>query len=432
MHRHRRLMLSWALVPLIALGIAACGGSDTAESGGGGDGSVDLSIGAMVPLTGDLSDFGPSMEASSRIAVEQIRAAIDEAGLDHSVTLDTADTQGVAQAAVQAARALVAGGTNCLAGPAASSTTLPVARSVAIREDVPLVASVATSEEISELDDDGLVTRVMITDRYQGQALVDAMEEFTFEGSVDGKVAAVAARNDAYGTGVVKFFRDAWENAGGEIGTEILFDPEQANYNSEARRLTEGSPDVFLFVGFPEEYLRMGPALARTGDWSPEKTWGISLLSDDLPKEGGPEITEGLRDAGQGTPEDSEALSSFEDLYNQADTPPGQAFDSHQFDAVMLCYLAAAAAGSTEPDAMAEQLSAVSSPPGQKYSWQDLPQALEALANGEDIDYEGASGPINLDDNGDPTAGVFEIFTIRDGEHVRGGEVLVSGSEYSE
>lgn len=419
----RRILGTVAAIGVIA-GVSACG--DDGDSGGG---EVDLKIGALVPLTGDLSDYGPSMQRSSEIALEEIESAISEAGLKHAVSLDSADTQGLPQAAVQAARSLVADDANCLAGPAASAETIPVARTVAIRERVPLVSSVATSEDLTDLEDDGLVSRVMITDRYQGQALVDAIAQYDLDGEIEGKIAAVAARNDAYGTGVVEFFRQAWEAAGGEIGTEILFDPEQPSYNSEAQELTAGDPDVTLLVAFPEEFLRLGPALERTGQWDPADTWGISLLSDNLPSEAGPKLTEGLSDAGQGSPDDADAYTAFKNLYKQAGGPPGQAFDAHQFDAVMLCYLAAAAAGSTEPEAIVEQLSPVSSPPGDKFTWEELPEALEALANGEDIDYEGASGPIDLDENGDPTAGVFDIYTIEDAEYVPRGEILVTGGE---
>ena len=42
-----------------------------------------------------------------------------------------------------------------------------------------------------------------------------------------------------------------------------------------------------------------------------------------------------------------------------------------------------------------------------------MPDAIEALQNGDDIDYEGAAGPIDLDENGDATAGVYDIFEFK-------------------
>ena len=40
-----------------------------------------------------------------------------------------------------------------------------------------------------------------------------------------------------------------------------------------------------------------------------------------------------------------------------------------------------------------------------------------ALA-GEDFDYVGASGPIDLDANGDPTAGTYDIYQIQGSDYV--------------
>jgi branched-chain amino acid transport system substrate-binding protein len=81
----------------------------------------------------------------------------------------------------------------------------------------------------------------------------------------------------------------------------------------------------------------------------------------------------------------------------------------------MLCYLAAVAAGSTEGADMAEHVVDISAPPGDAYTFEQLPEAIEALQNGDDIDYQGASGPIDMDENGDATAGVYDIYEFTDG-----------------
>jgi branched-chain amino acid transport system substrate-binding protein len=43
-------------------------------------------------------------------------------------------------------------------------------------------------------------------------------------------------------------------------------------------------------------------------------------------------------------------------------------------------------------------------PGGTEYSWQQLPEAVKALEAGEDINYMGASGPVDMDENGDASA----------------------------
>ena len=61
------------------------------------------------------------------------------------------------------------------------------------------------------------------------------------------------------------------------------------------------------------------------------------------------------------------------------------------------------------------QLQDVTGPPGTSTRWEQLPDAIKALQNGDDIDYVGASGDINLDDNGDPTVGVYDVFEFKGG-----------------
>ena len=64
---------------VLVLGIAACGDDDDGDDGGGGGGEtqLDLVIGDIVPLTGDLADFGPFGPKAADIAVDQINAAIE-------------------------------------------------------------------------------------------------------------------------------------------------------------------------------------------------------------------------------------------------------------------------------------------------------------------------------------------------------------------
>ena len=105
-------------------------------------------------------------------------------------------------------------------------------------------------------------------------------------------------------------------------------------------------------------------------------------------------------------PAESDAATAFDDLF--ADSKPKNVgrgpYDAQNFDAVILCYLAAVAAGSTDGAEMSETLGDVSGPPGDEFTWEQLPDAVAKLEDGDDIDYVGASGEIDLDKAGDPTA----------------------------
>jgi ABC-type branched-subunit amino acid transport system substrate-binding protein len=426
----RLIALASGLVLIV--GVAACGDDD--DDGGGGDGGetqLDLVIGDSLPLTGDLSDFGPPGQKAADLAVAQINDAVAEAGVDHTVEIVHEDNETNDQAAVQAARKLVdSDNASCITGAWASANTISTAQSVAIPDGVLLISPASTSDEITPLDDDGLINRTSPPDSFQGPTLADAIAQDL--GGAEGKTVNIGARNDSYGEGLAGTFSDAWESLGGTVGEEVIYDPEQPSYNSEAAQITTGNPDVFVIIDFPETFVKVGPALQRTGNWDPRKAWGTDgLASTDLPGDVGEEIVNGMRGTAPGAPDEGEASTAFDTLYTGAEprNVERQTFDAQNFDAAILCYLAAVSAGSTDGQEMADALVDITAPGGTEYTWQQLPEAIEALQNGDDIDYTGASGALDLDENGDATAGVYDIYQYAGPDLNITGEVPVEVAE---
>jgi len=401
-------LLVASLVFAASLGVAACGGDD------GGGGKVDLLIGDIVPLTGDLSDYGPPGRKAADLAVKEINKAIKETGLDQTVRIQHEDEETDAQASASAARKLVDAGAGCIAGAWASADTIPTAKSVSIKEKVVQISPASTAASIADLDDDDYLARTAPPDTLQAKALADHLDKEL--GGAQGKTVNVGARNDFYGSGLADAFPKEWQARGGKIGQKVLYDPEQPSFNSEADKITSGNPDAFVIIDFPDTYAKVGPALVRTGNFKANVTFVTDgLASTELPKDVGAEATEGLRGTSVGVFSGA-APEAFGKLYTSAPGPKRQTFDAQNFDAVMLCYLAAAAAGSGDGEKIKEELVNVSGPPGTKYSFEQLPEAIKALDNGDDIDYEGAVGPIDLDENGDPSKWIYNIIKFEDGK----------------
>jgi ABC-type branched-subunit amino acid transport system substrate-binding protein len=423
----RKLRFVWLAVAVAGLvfGLAACGGDDDGD-GGPGEAQLDLTVGDSIPLSGDLSPFGPPGQKAADIAVDEINQAVKEAGVDHTVDIVHEDNETNPQAAVQVARKMISSDdASCIAGAWASADTIPTFESVTSREGVLQISPASTSDEITELDDpDGLMNRTAPPDAAQGPTLADFVEE-ELKGA-EGVTINVGARNDAYGTGLAETFGAAWEEKGGTVGEEVIYDPEQPSYDSEADQIVSGNPDGFVIVDFPEPFNKVGPALIRSGDWNANETFVTDGLITDLSALP-PEASTGLRGTAPGSPEKGAAPQAFDKLYTQSDPRniERQTFDAQNFDAVMLCYLSAVAAGSTDGTDMAAEVRDVSGPPGDKYTYEQLPDAIEALQNGDDIDYEGAAGAIDLDEAGDATGGVYDTYTFKGGspEPILAGEV---------
>ena len=141
------------------------------------------------------------------------------------------------------------------------------------------------------------------------------------------------------------------------------------------------------------------------------------LVSPGLPDQVGSSAVDGMRALAPGAPKGEPASSTFRHDFKTADPRNVKLapYAAQEFDATVLCYLAAVAAGSTDGQKMADKLIDITAPGGTEYSWQQLPDAIKALEDGKDINYTGASGPIDMDVHGNPTAGVFDVYQYTSG-----------------
>lgn len=423
-----------ALVAVLALVLAACAGDgdDTAaetETNSGGDQtetkptesaeddvSFDLRLGTVLPLTGDLAAFGPSITEAVKVAVDEINNALAEEGIDGiSVELVATEDSGTQQGpGVEAATKLVQSDqVHVVIGAMASNVTIPIAESVTIPNDVVLISPTSTSPAITDLDDNNLVYRILSSDVLQGVALGDAV----FEEFGDGATVNVGARNDAFGTALKDLFEARFTELGGEVGESITWNPDAATFDTEAQQLASGDPDGWVIIDFPETFAQFAPSLVQSGSWDPERTFMTEAMrnADTLNGIGADELS-GLRGTAP-TSEDAPARAAFDKLFTeQAPDEDLTGFEGSSFDATMLAFLAAVKAGSSDPTAIADNLASVSGPGGEKYTFENLGDAITALMNGEDIDYEGAWGPIDFDENGDPGSAIYEVWQFEDGE----------------
>lgn len=410
-------LLRVLLLIVVAFVTAGCGGDDegdeaaTATETAGGAVSFELRIGPVLPLTGDLASFGPSQAEAARIAVQQIQQALgakNQSGVKVTL-LPVEDDGGKAQAGVEAATKFVqTDDVDVLIGTMASSVTIPMAESVAIPNKVVQITPTSTAPEITDLADEGYVWRILSSDTLQGSALVDAVADaFGSDATIN-----VGARNDAFGTALKQLFEDGWKDQGGTIGASVTWNPEAATFDTEARQLSGGTPDGWVIIDFPETFAKVGPALVRAGGWKPSTTFMTEAMrnADEL-KKIGKQATNGLRGTAP-TSEDAPAREAFDALFQQKAKKgtPLTGFEGASFDAVMLAFLAALDAGSSDPAEIEGTLQAVSGPPGEKYTFEQLDQAIQDLLDGKDIDYEGAWGPIDFDDKGDPGSAIYEVW----------------------
>lgn len=394
------------------LAIAAALAVSAASAARAADGK--LVIGSLDELTGGMSVVGPAMQKANTLAVAEANKAAAAAGLGWTVELASADTQGDPQAALSAARQLVDKGASCMIGPATTPESLAIANGLTIRQKIVLMPT-GTSMRMRTVDDEGTIIRVVPPDSLQANALAEAAA--TRLGGAEGKTVSIGYRNEPYGEGLAKDFTAAWEAKGGKVKGPVVFDPNQASFDSEAGSIVADNPDAYLVIDYPDSFVKMSAALMRTGSYDSSKLLVPDTISfGEVPENINKAALEGSTGTRAGTPETTEAYAAFNEAWKTAGGADHFSLDANSFDATMLCFLSAVAAGSTDSATILSKMRDVASPPGDKYNFLRLTDAVKALMAGQDIDFEGVSGPLDIGPTGDTTASLYDIFTYKDGK----------------
>jgi len=377
---------------------------------------INLTIGKLLELTGPLSETGPSQDKAIKLAVDYANKAAKEAGVSITAKDIGGDVQGDPQAALSAARALVDQGASCLIGPSITPESIAIANGLTIQKKVTIWPT-GTSMRLRTIKDEGTIFRTVPPDSLQALALVAGVADKL--GTASGKLVSVAYRNEPYGEGLAKNFSEAWKAKGGKTQGPVVFDPTQATFDSEAGQIVANNPDAYVIIDYPDTYAKMGASLVRTGKFDAKKLFvpdalAFSTVPSNIPKE----AIEGARGTRGGTPTGTEAYKIFDQLWQQAGGVEHFSLDANSFDSTTLCFLAAAAAKSSDPGAIRDKIRAITTPGAPKYTLDKLPEALKAVSSGQKIDYIGVAGAFEFAENGDPTVSLFDIFEYQNGKLV--------------
>lgn len=355
--------------------------------------NAEFRLGALVPVTGDLQVFGETSSNGIDLAVQQI----NDAGGVHGepVEVVTSDTQALPQAGVSAAQSLVnVEGVHAIVGALSSGVTIPVARSVTSEAGVPQISNASTSPVITDLADNDFLFRTTPSDALQGQYLADLVRE---EGVTD--VSVIYVNND-YGQGLNDTFVEHYEGDGHTVHQSIAYEQGQGSYRGEVQRAARGDATHLLLIGYPQ-YGNVILRQAIEGGHFQDFIFTDGMKSSSVAETIGGQFLNGSFGTAP-VSRDTDEAATFDELYEAeyGERPP-QPFIDTAYDAAMILSLAAQSADELARTAIRDQIREVANPPGTEVGPGDAEQALSLLAEGEDINYQGAAGPQNFDENGD-------------------------------
>ena len=406
--RHKWLwIVAAAFVALFIF--AACDDDDDGDGVTPADGETPvvstepLKIGVLLPFTGDLSNFTPTIAQSIQLAADQINAAGGVLG--QPIEIVTADTATDASTgATEATRLIEVEGVQAIIGALSSGTTVSVAESVTVPNEILMISPASTAATLTTVADNDYLFRVVVSDETQGVALAFLVDDLGI-----GSICTMFINND-YGQGLSGLFSELF---GGTVTAEVPHESAQTTYASELDACTEGGPDALAAIAYPESagvFLRE----AVEGEVAPTYIFVDGTKNPEMFADlGWPDAFDGMFGTAPGgaTPAGDSFEAAFEAEFGE---PPGAGvYEAQGSDAVYAIALAAQKAGSTDSTAIRDALRDVANPPGEIIlpSSDGWTQALDLLAAGQDINYEGAGGSVDLDDNGD-VLGDIEVWQV--------------------
>jgi ABC-type branched-subunit amino acid transport system substrate-binding protein len=166
------------------------------------------------------------------------------------------------------------------------------------------------------------------------------------------------------------------------------------------------SPDVLNVIGYPESGIQLFRDFYSI-DPDTDVIVPDGLRDPALPDQVGNSMENLVGTApGAAGPNQQAFAELFQDEYGES---PG-VFTAQSYDSVAILILANAAAGENNGEAIRDQMRRVANGPGDEYGPGEFIEAVEAAANGDDVNYQGASSTTDFDDRGDPASAAYDIW----------------------
>lgn len=413
MKRTTTLIRLLAVAGGLSLVLAACGGTE--ETAGGtpksqppalakADGT--LKLGTILPQTGDRSIFGPAEFAGVDLAIQEINKAGGVLGKQLAVIhKDSGDAK--TDTASKSVDSLLQQNVDVIVGADASSVSFTVIDKITSAGVLEFSPS-NTSDRFTTYKDNGLYFRSAPPDKLQGRVIGDLI-------AADGNERVyVLNRQDDWGTGLAKNINGALTSSGVEVVGAAEFDPSAQEFSAEVTNIKSKNPDALALVTF-DEILKIGPELIKQGLGPDKVKWyftdgNLADFSKETLERSGKEATfkDGQLKGVKGTLPGASAPDSFRKKLLKINKNLSEfAYGPESYDAITLIALAAEAAKSDAGRDIAAKLVDISRG-GEKCG--TFAACVKLVKEGADIDYDGASGPIEFSNVGDPTEATIGIY----------------------
>ena len=345
--RHTR----WAMFAALAM-IAALAGCDSEQA-------TTVKVGFIV------AGERPTYLRSAQLAVDEINASGGLLGTPVEL-VSLVNREASLPLTIQAAEDMILrDGVIAIVGPNRSTHAVAVGP-LAQSHGVPMVTTAASNPGVTEAGD--FVFMASVTDAFQGRV----MAQFASTDLGVRTAALLTLRGDVYMEGISEFFAANFTQLGGSVVANAFYDGATTDFTDLLAGIAAQRPDAFFISAFIPEIA----AIVRQAKEIPMRnaageptlllgtdTWDSEILLADA----GADL-EGSYFTTHFSPDtDEPAALAFIAAYRAAYGAEPTGGDAVNYDAVYLLHQAIERAGSLEPEAIREQLSATENYAGATY-----------------------------------------------------------------
>ena len=342
-----------------------------------------IKMGVILGFTGPIESLTPAMAASAELAFKE---ASDSGALlgGKTISVERADSTCVdSAAATSAAEGLISGGVVAIMGADCSGVTGAIASNVAVPKGVVMISPSATSPGLSTLDDNGYFFRTAPSDARGGQILADITKDRGV------KSVAITYTNNDYGKGLADVYEAAVKAHGIKVTTVAAHEDGKADYAAEVATLASAGGDAIAVIG----YLDQGGKGIIQGslDSGAFDTFILSdgMIGDSLTDSFGKALNKSFGSIPGST---GKGAGVFYKVAKAAGIDSSGPYTGESYDAAALITLAMQAGGKADRAAVQKNVMSVANAPGTKIYPGQLKKALDLLAKGKAVNYEGATG----------------------------------------
>ena len=169
----------------------------------------------------------------------------------------------------------------------------------------------------------------------------------------------------------------------------------------------DGNVDVLNVIGYPEDGNTLFRDYYSLSDGSEDIIVPDGLRDGEMQQQVGNPMDNVVGTApAAGGPAQEAFAGLYEDEYGES---PG-VFTTQSYDSVAVGVLANVAAGENSGTGVRDQMRNVANPGGMEVTPENFVEGVEAVANGEEINYQGASSDVNFNEAGDPANAAYDVW----------------------